>query len=586
MTRYPSVVPVHLGSSAERDRQDKEGRSCGRYTFGRSAYPRRGVGVAAVTTVAMALSSAAVSRPAWADTAPTTKAPVTVSADVLPTVQIDGVVWAQVVVGKTVYVTGKFTSARPAGAAAGTQETPRSNILAFDLTTGALKTSWAPSLNAQGLGITASSDGKKIIVVGDFTSVNGTSRYRIAELDATTGAVVSSFAPSLDARARALAVVGDTVYVGGSFATASGRSRGRLAAFSTSTGAVLDWAPKANAEVMTMTAPPGSTKLVVGGRFSMLNGTSAPGMGAVDARTGATLAWSANQTIRNYGNQAAINSLHSDGSQVYGTGYYYQNGGQVTGNLEGYFAASVTTGKITWINDCKGDSYDSAPINGVLYVVSHAHDCGMVKGNPEVNPRTYQRAMATTTSVAADGRVNTYVPPGYPGFKGWPASEILHWLPTLTPGSFTGQTQAAWTATATSDYLVLGGEFPKVNGIAQQGLARFAVKSVAPNKSGPQGAGELGLSVMSMGSGSYRASFKAAWDRDNRRLTYELLRGNALATAVVVASTQFDSAWWNRPTLSLTDKTAPSGTNTYRLRVKDPLGNSVVSPAVTPGPGW
>lgn len=544
--------------------------------LGRAAVP-----TAATVVMSLALLTTAGVPPARADTAPAAKTPATVSADVLPTVQINGVAWAQVIVGKTVYATGKFSSARPAGAAAGTQETPRSNILAFDLTTGELKTSWAPSLNGQGLGIAASSDGSKIIVVGDFTSVSGTARYRIAELDATTGAVVKSFGPKLDARARSLAVVGDTVYVGGSFSTASGRSRSRLAAFSVSTGALLDWAPKADAEVMAMTAPPGAGKVVVGGRFTTLNRTSAPGMGAVDAGTGATLAWAANRTIRNYGTQAAINSLHSDSSQVYGTGYYYQNGGQVTGNLEGYFAASVPTGSITWINDCKGDSYDSAPVNGVLYVVSHSHDCGMVQGNPEVKPRTYQRAMATTTSVAADGRVNTYVPAGYPGFKGWPASQLLHWLPTLTTGTFTGQTQAAWTAAASGDYLVLGGEFPKVNGVAQQGLVRFAVKSVAPNKSGPQGTGELGLSVTAAGAGRYRATFKAAWDRDNQRLTYELLRGDRLATATVVASTEYGSVWWRRPVLTLTDTSAPAGTQTYRLRVKDPLGNTVVSPAVT-----
>ena len=65
---------------------------------------------------------------ASADSAPLDPAsptsPVTVTADPLPTVQIDGVAWAQIVVGNTVYVAGKFATARPAGAAAGTR--PRS----------------------------------------------------------------------------------------------------------------------------------------------------------------------------------------------------------------------------------------------------------------------------------------------------------------------------------------------------------------------------------------------------------------------------------------------------------------------------
>jgi hypothetical protein len=65
---------------------------------------------------------------ARADSAPLTPAapgtPTTVSADVLPTVQINGVAWSQAVVGNTVYVAGSFTTVRPAGAPAGTQEVP------------------------------------------------------------------------------------------------------------------------------------------------------------------------------------------------------------------------------------------------------------------------------------------------------------------------------------------------------------------------------------------------------------------------------------------------------------------------------
>lgn len=541
----------------------------------RARGPRTAAAIAVPLTLLTLFASPGTAR---ADTAPTTDVPLTVSADVLPTVQINGVVWDQVIVGNTAYVTGEFSSARPARAAPGKNETPRANILAFDITTGVLKSSWRPSLNAQGLAIAASDDGKRIIVAGDFTAVNGTARSRIAELDADTGALVTSFSPSFNARVRTLTVSGGTVYVGGIFTTVSGRPRTRLAALSVTNGAVLDWAPTANAEVLTMTAPAGTDKLVVGGRFSTLNGASAIGMGAVDRRSGATLPWQANATIRNSGTGAAITSLSSDGKQVYGTGYNYRG----SGNLEGHFAASSATGKIVWINDCKGDSYDAVPLSGVLYVASHAHDCGMVQGNPEVSPRTYQWATATTTAAAADGRVNAYVPPGYPGFKGWRASELLHWLPTLAAGSYTGQNQAAWTTTGNDRYLLLGGEFPKINGVAQQGLARFAVKAVAPNQTRPQGYSDLDLSVRQTGRSGVRATFTTAWDRDNRRLTYELLRGDKLSTAEVVASTSTDSAWWDRPRQSLTDTDAPSGsTASYRLRVKDPFGNNFISPTVT-----
>ena len=144
---------------------------------------------------------------ASADTAPPADPtlPTTVSAAVLPTVQINGVVWAQVIVGNTVYATGEFTSARPAGSALGVNETPRSNILAYNLTTGNLITTWAPTLNAQGMAITASADGSTIYVGGDFDMVSGQWRSRVAALDATTGAV-KAFNPGANTTVRAFAL--------------------------------------------------------------------------------------------------------------------------------------------------------------------------------------------------------------------------------------------------------------------------------------------------------------------------------------------------------------------------------------------
>src|SRR5918993_1019450 len=95
----------------------------------------------------------ALAPPAGADTAPLDPAdpatPATVTADPLPTVQINGVAWAQAVVGNIVYVAGEFTRARPAGAAPGTQEVVRNHLLAYDIRTGELIPGFAPVLNAQ-----------------------------------------------------------------------------------------------------------------------------------------------------------------------------------------------------------------------------------------------------------------------------------------------------------------------------------------------------------------------------------------------------------------------------------------------------
>ena len=61
---------------------------------------------------------------------------------------MDGVAWTQLVVGNTVFVGGNFANARPANAAPGVNTVPRTNLMAYTLSTGEL-TSFAPTLNAR-----------------------------------------------------------------------------------------------------------------------------------------------------------------------------------------------------------------------------------------------------------------------------------------------------------------------------------------------------------------------------------------------------------------------------------------------------
>jgi len=537
-----------------------------------SGRPRR-VRRLTVATVAASLLLPLLSLVAWpasADTAPVSPDTVTtVSSDPLPTVQINGVIWDQTIVGNTVYAVGSFTSARPAGSPAGTNETPRSNILAYNLTTGDLITTWAPTLNDEAKAIVASPDGTRIFVGGSFTQVSGVNRYRVVALDATTGAVIPNWNVVTNSRVRTLAISGDTLYMGGIFSIAGNQPRNRLAAVSVSTGALLPWAPTADAEVLAMVAPAGSGKVVIGGKFANVNSTGAYGMAALDPITGALLPWAIGATVRNAGANAAIYSLTTDGDQVYGTGYTFGSGG----NFEGSFAAKSADGAIVYISGCLGDTYDTASIGSVLYTVSHHHNCSSVGANPEVSPRAWQRAAAQTNTRAANNAVNVGG-----NFNGQPAPEVLHWEPTFTTGTYTGQDQAAWTVEGTSNYVTLGGEFTEVDGADQQGLVRFAIRSIAPNLQGPVGGSEMTPTVTGTVPGVVRVSWKGAWDRDNRRLTYTVLRGPSLASSVPVATLTTDVAWWNRQTLSFTDYTTPGGsTQTYRIRVQDPLGNTVNS---------
>jgi PKD repeat protein len=530
-------------------------------------------GLAALVALAALVTPALVPATAGADSVPPEPGtPTTATADALPTVQMNGVAWDQVIVGNTVYVAGSFTRARPAGAAAGTNETVRNNLLAYNLTTGALVTSWAPTLNAQAMTISASADGTTIYVGGDFTQANSTARNRIAAFDATTGAL-RSFNPGANSRVNDIAVNGATVYYAGSFTVSAGQARARAAAVDATTGALRPWAPTADQELVAIVVIPSLNKVVLGGRLTQLNGVENRGMGAVDATTGATLPWPVNRVITNWGRDASINSLSVKGTQVFGTGYTYLVNGVDSGNFEGIFAADGATGELQWVNGCRGDTYDAFPVGDVVYNVSHHHDCGPVGGLPQTEPWTYQYAQASTTYASPDGAVNTSG-----AFSGRPASELLHWLPTFSMGSFTGMYQAGWTVEANDQYVVIGGEFPRVNGVNQYGLVRFAVSDIAPDTQGPQGTAQSAPSLVGIAPGTLRVAWTSAWDRDNQRLTYEVLRGATVGSSVVVRTLTADSTWWSRPRLSFTDTTAPPGsTQTYRIRIKDPFGNTVTT---------
>ena len=536
---------------------------------------KAGAGAVLVTTLVLAAAPGAVADSAPADPG-LPSSPVTVTADSLPTVQIDGVVWQQAVIGDTVYAVGKFSAARPAGAPAGTQTTPRKNILAFSLSTGKLITTFTASLNAQGLAVAASPDRKRLYVGGDFTQVNGHAVRKVVALDAATGAVIPGWAPPMSGSVRAIVATPDTVYLGGAFTTVGSASRSRLAAVRASDGALLAWQPAAHGgRVNALVLAPDRSKIVVGGAFTTLNGSSDPGfgLGAVDAVSGRNLATPANKLVRNAGTYAAVTSLSSDGTSWYGTAFLLVSGGG-TGNLEGSFAANWQDLAITWIDDCRGDSHSIFASSTAVYKAGHSHDCGKIDGFPESDPRSWHRALAY--SKAATGTL-TRPSSRLPSFLGQPMPTLLVWFPDLDTGTATGQNQGPWTVAGNDQYVVMGGEFLNVNLRGQQGLARFAVSSLAPNREGPRSSAASTQPVLaSPSTGTISVNWQANWDRDNSRLTYKLYRdGKIISTRTV------SSRFWYRPSMQFLDSVPAGTTHDYKLVANDAFGNAMTSPTVS-----
>jgi hypothetical protein len=512
----------------------------------------------------------ALSDAAHADTADLLRA--SVSADPLPTVQINGVVWAQTVVGNTVYVTGSFTSARPAGAPAGTGEQAVGHLLAYDIRTGERISTFAATLNAQGRAIAASPDGRRIYVGGEFTTANGVARNRLAAFDAATGELVAGFAPSISNRVSALAVGKDVVYAGGAFFQANGVTRTRLAAFTT-TGAVLPWRPKADdQEVLALALGPDGSRLYVGGKFATLNGAAAPGVGAVLTSTGETVPVPTNTVIRNSGTSSGITSLKADGGRIVGTAFKF---GGATGNFEGAFAMDAATGALVWIDDCHGDTYDSFQLGASVYVAGHAHYCNNLNTFPQTTSGAwnFQRLQAFTVDAHQNlGREQL----GYGNFEGHPAPLAQDFWPFLEAGTFTGQGQAAWSLAGNGAFVSVGGEFPVVGTIQQQGLVRFAVRSAAPRQVGPEWSEALRPVLAPAPGGGVRVQWTATTDDDDGVLTYQVIRDGDRANPVF--STSVRSSRWHKPALGFTDPAPqPGSTVAYRVHAVDSDGNVLPS---------
>lgn len=500
-----------------------------------------------------------------------------VTADVLPTAQIDGVGFSQVVIGNTVIVGGSFSSVRPAGAPPGQQLSARHNLLAYNLTTG-VALPWTPTTNGPVKAIAVAPGGKSIYIGGAFTNVNGRIHDRIVKLDVATGRVVLAWNPRTNGTVQSITATATTVYVGGAFYTANGAARARIAAFNATNGALLPWRPNLDGGVNAMVIGPDGKRIIVGGNFTHANKVLAIGMTSLSVQTGGVLPWRANATIHDSGPTSAITSLTTDGHSIFGTGYVYRSGG----NLEGSFSANPLTGALNWIEDCHGDTYSSYVTSGVLYVVGHAHFCGNVGGFPETYPATWHRALAFT--VGATGTLNPNTTGKYASFAGMRSPSLLNWFPDLEAGAVTGQDQAAWSVTGAGPYVVLAGEFPEINDTPQQGLARFATLPIAPGKQGPMLSGTaFALTPVPTSSSTVAVSWAANWDRDDKYLSYTVIRDGQV---VYSTPTPAESEFWNRPTLSWSDDggttpLAPGSTHTYQVTATDSTGNTATSSPVS-----
>jgi hypothetical protein len=332
------------------------------------------IGLSVAVAAIPSMAGASISLPAVVSANPANHTPNVASGAVYKFVQISG----------TMYAGGAFSSVSAApGVPGGTVS--RSNIVAFNATTGEISTTFAPSINGEVWGMV--SDGTSLWVGGTFTSVNGVARRGLAKLDRTSGAVDTTFnAGFTSGKVDELALVNGRLIASGTFT-------GRLRAVNPATGANTNYinipisgtvADNAGpTEVYRFAVNPAGDRLVGVGNFTSVGGSPRYRAFMLTLGTSATLnAWNY-PPLQNMCQASSLPDymrdvdFSPDGSwfAFVSTGFIPRAGGvgrdlcDATARFE---SNNTNPLRPTWINYTGGDTLHSvAATNLAVYVQGH-----------------------------------------------------------------------------------------------------------------------------------------------------------------------------------------------------------------------
>jgi hypothetical protein len=338
-----------------------------------------------------------------------------------PTWSPRSTVFAIAVHGDRVYIGGKFTKLKNIGTG---QYVTRNRIAAFDASSGDLITSFNPNVNGTVRAIAVSGDGSTVYIGGEFTSVDGVARSRVAALDAY-GSVVPGWSPSASSTVRDLVLVGSDVFLAGTFGKVNNASRGGLARVDAATGALNSWkVPTNGGRPRSIFPAPNGTDLIVAGSFSGLEGQPRPFLGSATLDTGDVTGWNPPAAC----DTCDIFDIVAAGGDVFGA---------VGGGGGRAVKWSAATGALQWAVHSDGNAQAVALDGGTLYVGGHF-------GPTFAGQQRSQLAAVNSSS-----------------------GQVLPWAPDLGTAYFPG----VWALDVSTDFLRVGGGFREVAGVPQ---ARYA----------------------------------------------------------------------------------------------------------------
>jgi hypothetical protein len=383
-------------------------------------------------------------------------------ADFTPNV-LNGRVNAIVQVGTTVVVGGSFAQVAEPGGATLT----RTNLFAFDATTGVISDAFTPKPNGKVLAL--ATDGVDVFVGGEFGHVSGTAAKRVAKID-LNGQVIRSFKAAVTGSAvDDIAYSQGLLYLGGAFTDVDGQTRQNLAAVDGTSGAVAAGVDPAFAglhnggttHVAKLDISPDGTRLVAVGNFTSVDAQPREQIAILDLSAGsASLSdWSTQrfvpQCASKFDTYIRDVDISPDGSYfvVATTGAWFggSNAGVLCDTASRWDPAGVGPNQQpTWVDYAGGDTtYSIAATGTAVYVGGHFRWWNNPFAGDTVGPGTVRR-------------------------RGIAALDPVNGLPfSWNPGRKLGE--GVFSLVATADGLWVGNDTDLIGGEYHARLAFFPV---------------------------------------------------------------------------------------------------------------
>ncbi|MBS3915473.1 MAG: T9SS type A sorting domain-containing protein [Bacteroidetes bacterium] len=394
------------------------------------------------------------------------------------------------------------------------------NIFAYDLVNSKVM-SWAPIINNGIHTIDFLPDGK-LIIGGDFITVNNVKCARIATLDSTSGNI-TDVPHHIGARVNSISISGNSIFCGGEFLSAGGVMRPNLARMDLNTGKPDFWNPQPSSIVSKILVL--EDRIILNGSFYKINNKSTGSLVAIHKSTIDLFNWKPScsgindieyldSRIYLGGDFSAVTSEPRDNiasiDTTYGYTYSWNPGADFRVNcLLGLNGKMIVGGDFDYVNGIKRpglavlDPFQNKPVNTnfPIYAVSireiHVINNSIYVGGhlsnfiPGSGTQDFAASIDTTTlnvrntwnpkiengevvafsdlsgSIALSGYFSKVasVTRKYLALVNSTNGALLPWNPN--PDDYVQE------LTGNNKYLFCGGSFKKISGSLRQGLAVY-----------------------------------------------------------------------------------------------------------------